>query len=538
MVGTLLDWPLGARVVELLALPQEARNVACYQVVGTHGAAVETTVFHNPEVSSAVVAQHEEAILGTLELCTTTPGVTSTYGFHGSMTVPALREVLGREFTVLTPSDALASRRAKPAASRKRIEKALKDASIGSRKALYAFLDGGPFKESLTNLDGHYLSYGCVTGVEVHNDVEARLAFVWCHCASRDTMPPMPKNPELGFDRFGLTLDALIRAGTPAEVALDHLLVRKAQYSRWWPSTGVYVWERLLADAEALSRSALDHASGQQLLADMLMSVLWLPEGVLAAGAAAVVRDVCRSSALVPDRTIEVLREDEKAARSLEGIERPPGTQVKASPQKVTSRADVPLAPFTTVADVNERLARYLASTSRADAIRPDKPRKTTKVQPRAAARRRATESNFDEVVEVAHALLDMAPGKAPKPATKAQVAKIEVFLGRLPVSLAAFYGVASNWNAAFAGQTDGSLLSLAQALKTSAELSAGDDADRVFALFDDHGGNFVCLDPESERAVFWDHETRGTTDYASTLAGALRKLARLRERKAKPCSR
>jgi hypothetical protein len=78
------------------------------------------------------------------------------------------------------------------------------------------------------------------------------------------------------------------------------------------------------------------------LIAELLTSVLWLPEGAIEAGARDAVRKVCARPALVPDRTLEILRKDDELGPLLASLERSDERAAHVRPT-VTSRRGRPL---------------------------------------------------------------------------------------------------------------------------------------------------------------------------------------------------
>lgn len=329
VVGALGDWPLARRFAKLAGLPPEALEVPCYQVFGTKKdlAAVSKAFFRRKETMPPVLAPHEGTLLAVLEACTHDPHFRgeSSWGFHGSATLDEVREDLRKSFEPRSPGEALAERRPSAAASLAATTKALAPRSIRQRKTLLAYLAGGPFRESLLEIDGHDLSYGFATGAECFGEVDRRLLFLWARCATMHTMfPLMPRWPEAGFDRRGAYVDELTLAGVPPARARDYVVVEQAAHARWWKSTGAWVWEQLVADRGGFLSSIRASPRGEKQLAYLLMAVAWLPQDLLAAGGVELLRELCASPALVPDRTLKVLLEDEHARAVIGAVERAP----------------------------------------------------------------------------------------------------------------------------------------------------------------------------------------------------------------------
>lgn len=326
IVGSLLDWPLGARLVKLLGLPDSVGRLGCFQVIGTHGKDVSKAVFAAPETISAELAPFENAILAVIATCTSgrSASFTSEHGFHANLTPEELAARLSADFLVRSPAEAREARRLTPAQSLGRIEKAAEVAKIGrSRKQLMAYLEGGPLTEGLLGADAHELGKCLVANPDLNNEVDDRLFHLWVRAANETTMPPMPPfKPELGFDRFGAWHEKMVAAGMNDRGARDHLLIKLAQHSRWWPSTGVWVWEQLARDPQAFCERVLTHESSDIRFVDVLTSVLWLPEGALEAGAAEAVRKACSSPDRVPDDTLARLRKDSEIAPLLASVKR------------------------------------------------------------------------------------------------------------------------------------------------------------------------------------------------------------------------
>lgn len=83
-----------------------------------------------------------------------------------------------------------------------------------------------------------------------------------------------------------------------------------SQFVMRWRSTGIWVWEALVADARALSKRVLGLYDGATRLRFVLGAVLQLPKSTLEAGALEVVKKVCADTSLVPDKTMALLLAD------------------------------------------------------------------------------------------------------------------------------------------------------------------------------------------------------------------------------------
>lgn len=335
IVGSLTDWPLGARLAALLKLPASASGVACFQTLGNHGDAVTAKVFEVKETISPSLEPFVDRIHAALDVCTwgRAASFKSTNAYHANLSPEELKAHLSTEYLVRSPAEALEARRLTPAQSLQRIEKAAAKFPIGCpRKSLLAYLEGGPLRDSVLEADAHYLKYLFVASPEAYNEVDERLFSLWARIAGDVDGPPQPQPPapELGFDRFGAHRQKLVAAGHEDRAALDYFLrKRPMEHARWWPSTGVWVWEQLVADARGLIERVLapaeahgDRRHVELGLVEVLTSVLWLPESALEAGALDAVLQACASPALVPDLTLSRLRKDKEFQPLLASLKR------------------------------------------------------------------------------------------------------------------------------------------------------------------------------------------------------------------------
>lgn len=90
------------------------------------------------------------------------------------------------------------------------------------------------------------------------------------------------------------------------------MLNRWSELVMRWPSTGIWVWESLLADARALTTRVLGFYDGPKRLSLVLGAVLELPKSTLEAGAFDVVKTVCADPSLVPDEAMDRLLADNR----------------------------------------------------------------------------------------------------------------------------------------------------------------------------------------------------------------------------------
>lgn len=369
IVGTLNDWPLGARLGSLLGLPEEATRVACFQAIGNHGDAASKVFFKRKETVSRTLAPFSDALVAALETCTCdkSKGIKAQWGFHGSAPVDEVKEDLSASFVVRTPIEAREARRLSPKVSLARIEKALEKAParVQNKKSLMAFLEGGPFKESLLEIDGRDLGYGFVAWPDAFGEVDTRLGFLWAAIASEASTVPMPPfSPELGFDRFDAHVQLLKSAGVDANAAHDLVLVKNAASSRWWPSTGVRVWEQLRVDPKAFVDRVVGQWMGERHLADVLISMLWLPGSVVAHGAIDLLREVCSSPALVPDNTLKKMKEEDDQTRAFIASLKRKHEAARPKTMEPSSRVAGSFLPSLTAEDAKRALAKLMGTTA------------------------------------------------------------------------------------------------------------------------------------------------------------------------------
>jgi hypothetical protein len=320
-VGRLADWPLGARLAKLLDLPASAAQLACVQVIGRHGPAVLEALGGRPSLLDPVAARAQAA----LDACTKIRGATveTTQLVHPSLAPEEIAARLGEAFRVLSPAEAVTARRKTPAQSLKQIEKNLAQLQgLGvQRKSLLAWLEGKGKLESVLGADPDVLRDAMASEPEAYNEVDEQLFTLWARrCQERTLLPrPNPDDLEYGCDRRTLYLDKMAAAGMDGAAAEGRMLDDWAQLVRRWPSTGVWVWEALLADARALSQRVLASYFGPTRLVYVLEAVLDLPTSTLEAGALDVVKKVCADRSMVPDKTLDQLLAN-KEYRELLGV--------------------------------------------------------------------------------------------------------------------------------------------------------------------------------------------------------------------------
>ena len=107
--------------------------------------------------------------------------------------------------------------------------------------------------------------------------------------------------------------------GAPSRVTVEQ------QYKWFERNPGIWVWEALVADAEALSARVLRLDGGASSLGYVLGSVLELPKSTLAAGALDVVKKACADPSLVPDETMQRLLGDSGYHALLGAVDRGAG---------------------------------------------------------------------------------------------------------------------------------------------------------------------------------------------------------------------
>ncbi|APR78902.1 Hypothetical protein A7982_04249 [Minicystis rosea] len=313
IVGKLVDWPLGVRLAKLLDLPASATELACVQVLGGHGPAVLELLGATPSVAdSAIVARVNAA----LDACTKNQAaiVKSTQLVHPTLAPEEIAARLGAAFRVMSPAEAHAARKKSPAQSLSRIEKNLADLQglEVPRKAVIAWLEGKGKITSVLGANADVLGRAMASEPEAYNEIDEQLFALWVQRLNPFTGFPWP-NPndlEYGFERRTAYLDKMVAAGMDRTGAEDSMLGRWSERVRTWPSTGIWVWEALVADAHALSKRVLGLEDGANRLRFVLGSVLELPKSTLEAGALDVVKKVCADSSLVPDETMQRLLAD------------------------------------------------------------------------------------------------------------------------------------------------------------------------------------------------------------------------------------
>lgn len=310
IVGKITDWQLGARLAKLLDLPASATELGCVQVLGGHGPAVLALLGDRPaSVDPAVVRTQ-----GALDACTRNQSaiIKSTQLVHPSLTPEEIAARLGAAFRVMSPAEALAARKKTPAQSLKKIEQRILDLTgLGvPKKSLLAWLEGNGKSEPNANADA--LKDAMVSEPEAYNEVDERLFSLWVRKLHENASfaRPDPLDLEYGSDRRTTYLDKMAAAGMDRTIAEERMLDGWSQLVMRWPSTGIWVWESLVADARALTTRVLKLDDGAKRLGHVLGAVLELPKSTLEAGALAVVKKVCADRSLVPDKTLERLLAD------------------------------------------------------------------------------------------------------------------------------------------------------------------------------------------------------------------------------------
>lgn len=311
IVGKLTDWPLGARLAKLLDLPASVTELGCVQVLGGHGPAVLELL--GAETKSSADVERAKA---ALDACTKNGAaiVKSTQLVHPSLSPEEVASCLGTTFRVMSPAEALAGRKKTPAQSLKWIEKNLAELDgLGvPRKTFLAWLDGKGKIESVLQANADTLSRAMASEPEAYNELDEQLFALWAQRLHRHANFPWPHPDDLeyGSDRRTAYLDKMVAAGMDRAAAEDWMLGTWSQRVRTWPSTGIWVWEALVADARALSTRVLGLEDGARHLRFVLGAVLELPKSTLEAGALDVVKKVCADKSLVPDETMERLLAD------------------------------------------------------------------------------------------------------------------------------------------------------------------------------------------------------------------------------------
>lgn len=345
IVGSLLDWPLGAKLATLLGLPEAVTRLGAYQVSGHHGDEVAAAVRAVKEQPSPEVKAAGERLLAALHVCAFQRARYSV-GFHGSLSPEELRARLDETYLVRSPAEAAEARTRTPAKSLSAIAKAMESASGLPKKRVLAWLEKGG---KMIEADADALAYVFVADPEASSEVDRRLLSLWANnltAVSTRFPTPSPGAPELGFDRLGLYIEGLTAAGLAPAVIERLLLTRWAQQVRMFPSTGVRVWEQLARDPQAFSQRVLDQPDGAHHLVSVLAALLELPAQALDAGAGDLVRRFCADASLVPEETLEKLRKD-PAYRAILGTLERHGTPVTGRPFGGGVTSGVPLRDLT-----------------------------------------------------------------------------------------------------------------------------------------------------------------------------------------------
>jgi hypothetical protein len=528
VLATLADWPLAPRIAKLVGLPAEVLGVTCYQTPGAapHRKATKEAFFARKSTPAPAVQAVAPLLRATLEACTREVSDNrSGWDFHGSADVATLRKDLEGKLAVRTRSEDLAARRASPAATIEAIEAALAQCSVPHRKALSRYLAGGPFDRALLEIGTQDLSTGFVASAEAFGVVDRRLLFLWARTA--DAGAPFPSGGdawERGHDRFQASIDELVAVGVAPDLALDCVLVYGAQTSRWWASTAIHVWEQLLLDGPAFVSRVVSKRSGELRLVELFTSLAWLPKALLDAGPRELVRKLCAVPGLVPDRTITEMLDDSTCSETFEPLRQPKVTRAVAGPAVRTTRPP-PLVAVTSDADIARKLADLVraddASTTAPIAASVAASVATSPAAPDAAIASARTE----RVRTAAQALSDLS-GSVSRPASDAQLRSLETFLGSLHDDLRAYFGVTAKPGDGLAPSgTETRALSMDEALRETKALRKYGADPGLLALFSYGSGDYACFDSETAKIVYWDHETRGTSEVDPDLATALERL-------------
>jgi hypothetical protein len=384
-----------------------------------------------------------------------------------------------------------------------------------ARKTGTVNLSGGPFDRDLLEIHTQRLSSGFVASAEAFGVVDRRLLFLWARTA--DACEPFPSGgdaAERGHDRFRTSIDELVAVGVAPDLAHDCVLVHGAQSSRWWASTAIHVWEQLSLDGPAFVSRVVSKRSGELRLVDLFTSLAWLPKALLDAGPRELVRKLLAVPGLVPDRTITEMLDDSTCSETFEPLRQPKATRAGTGLAARTSRP-APLVAVTSDADIARKLA---------DLVTPDAATAPIAASP-AAPDVAIAPARVERVRTAAQALSDLS-GSASRPASDAQLRSLENFLGSVPVDLRAYFGVTAKPGYGLAPTgTETSALSLGEALRETKALRRHGADPGLLALFSYGSGDYACFDSETAKIVYWDHETRGTSDVDPDLAVALKRL-------------
>lgn len=104
-------------------------------------------------------------------------------------------------------------------------------------------MEGNPI-DALLSADPRHLAQIFVTAPERYDFIDDRLFDLWARVATVGLIPPDLEEPEFGADRFNTARDRLVRAGKSDDDALQ-LLLSAAHTTRYWMSTGLFIWKTL-----------------------------------------------------------------------------------------------------------------------------------------------------------------------------------------------------------------------------------------------------------------------------------------------------
>jgi len=307
IVGSLGEFPVGARLARLLRLPATATSLACFQFDNTAHQDLAARLLALPGAPPAGVREAYPRISNAVSFFSA-PGITTMV--HPAASVADLRAALDTGVEALSPAEGALARRKTEAESLAAIEDALRITDGLPKKGLKTWLGKASKKFIDANADQRTRVF--VAQPESMNVVDQRLFNLWCYsvAATSFLFPMPPSAPELGFDRRSLFAEGLRAAGVAPAVVETAMLSRWAPVLRGLRSTALWVWEQIAADPRAFSRRVLDIEEGAKNLAMALLSMGEIPLAIHEDGALADLRAFCADASLVPDATLAVLDED------------------------------------------------------------------------------------------------------------------------------------------------------------------------------------------------------------------------------------
>ena len=172
-------------------------------------------------------------------------------------------------------------------------------------------MEGNPI-DALLSADPRHLAQTFVTAPERYDFIDDRLFDLWARVATVGLIPPDLEEPEFGADRFNTARDRLVRAGKSDDDALQ-LVLSAAHTTRYWMSTGLFIWKTLRDSPQSLI-DRLRRLPADDVIVDLLLSVLWLGGDTPEQGAFATVVEACRDTKLVSDKLYEELLEGAEAS--------------------------------------------------------------------------------------------------------------------------------------------------------------------------------------------------------------------------------